>query len=550
MIRLRPYQEEAVRAILKAWKNGYGIHRQCVSLPTGTGKTLIFGALAQRLNTRTLILAHRGELIRQAVDKVKLVWPEAQVGIVQGQLDEGHAPVVVASIQTLARRKRVEQLLRHGAFNLIILDEAHHYGAPTYMETLEQLGAFRRRGPLLVGVTATPIREDDTLNYLFEALVYEKTILEMIQLGYLCDLRGIRIKTRLDFSNVKTVRTASGVPDWDEAALASVVNKPWFNELVVKVYLQEARGRQTVVFTCSVEHAEELTKRFKAAGVRADVVHGKLGERERRERLEAFSKRQLNVLVNCNLLVEGYDQPEVSCVMLARPTQSRVLYTQMVGRGTRVYPGKADCLVVDFVGSTDIGFNLSALMGFRPGEIKHGKSVLDVVEERQRRERRERWKHGQRRVPRVEGDQPAPDYAVQRTDLFSRTQFRWLQTEDGSLVLVGGDAGNIYLVPASDGFWRVFLVKDRVVRRLDSGDPLDITWAQGTAEDWIREHKKVSLADRQAAWRSRPATEAQLRKLDELGVPYSRLITAGEASDLLTVKFAVRDLELIRASGK
>lgn len=550
MIRLRPYQREAVDAVLRAWRNGQGLRRVLISLPVGTGKTLVFGELARQLNTRTLIVAHRGELLRQAEMKVKMIWPEAQIGFVQGALDQIDAPVVIASIQTLLRQERLERLRRSGPINLIILDEAHHYGAKQYLRVLEQLGVFLRFGPLVVGLTATPVRADGMLGELFEEVVYERSILEMIKLGYLADLRGIRIKTRLDLSKVKVVRHgASAVPDWDETALAHVVNKPWFNDLVVKVYLHEAAPRKTVIFACSIEHSEILADKLCARGVRAAAVHGQLSAGQLRERLDGFADGTLKVLVNCNLLVEGYDQPDVSCVMLARPTQSPVLYTQMVGRGVRLYPGKADCLVVDFVGNTDLGFELSSMLGFERGRLQNSQSALDIVEEEIRRERRTRARARPHGAPRP-WEEEAPAWDIQRMDLFSRTQFRWLQTDDGSLMLSGGDAGNLYLIPAGDGYWRVYLVKDRVVRRLDAGEPLDITWAQGVAEDWIREHKSQRLADSQAKWRDRPASERQIEALKKLGITPGRLITAGQASDLLSVRYAERDLALIRKSGK
>lgn len=547
MIRLRPYQREAVDAVFRAWRNGRGLHRVLISLPVGTGKTLVFGELARQMDTRTLILAHRGELLRQAEQKVKMIWPEAQIGYVQGALDEVGAPVVIASIQTLLRSERLERLQRTGPINLIILDEAHHYGARQYLHVLEQLNVFAPSGPLVVGVTATPSRADGMLAELFEDVVYERSILEMIRLGYLADLRGVSIQTRLDLSKVKVTRTTTTGLDWDEKALAHVVNKPWFNDLVVKVYLSEAADRKTVIFACSVEHSEILADKLCARGVRAAAVHGKLSAGQLRERLDAFASGALKVLVNCNLLVEGYDQPDVSCVMLARPTQSQVLYIQMVGRGVRLYPGKEDCLVVDFVGDADLGLELSSALGFERGRIQKGQSVLDVVEEEVRRERRQRARL--RDVPPAR-EQEAPAWNLQRMDLFSRTQFRWLQTRDGSLMLGGGDAGNLYLIPTQEGFWRVYQVKDRVVRRLDAGEPLDITWAQGVAEDWIREHNSHRLADSQAKWRERPASDRQIEALKKLGITPGRLITAGQASDLLSVRYAERDLALIRKSGK
>src|SRR5881397_559337 len=203
MIRLtpRPYQHEAVAALLAAAARG--VQRPLLVLPTGTGKTIIFALLVQRRGGRSLILAHRDELIQQALDKLHLVDPTLSLGVVQAAHDELTAPTVVASVQTLSRRPRLARLVPD--FHTIVIDKAHHAPASTYRRILEYCHAWRADGPLVVGVTATPARGDrQSLRQVFDGIVYQKTLLEMMQAGYLVDLRAIQVLLQADFDALRT----------------------------------------------------------------------------------------------------------------------------------------------------------------------------------------------------------------------------------------------------------------------------------------------------------------------------------------------------------
>jgi ATP-dependent helicase IRC3 len=225
-MELRPYQQEAITAVLK--RQAEGITRQLVALPTGTGKTVVFASLAKQMNCRTLIIAHREELINQAADKCRMVWPGADVGVVMADRDEYDRQVVVASIQTACRPKRIKRL-REQDFNLLIIDEAHHSTASTYMDVIEGLG-FMADNPdkLLVGVTATAKRGDKIgLRHVFQEITFERSIAAMTKAGYLADLRGIRVSTGLDLN-----RIATRYGDFVESQLASVVNCANRNEII------------------------------------------------------------------------------------------------------------------------------------------------------------------------------------------------------------------------------------------------------------------------------------------------------------------------------
>ncbi|MDP9375282.1 MAG: DEAD/DEAH box helicase family protein, partial [Chloroflexota bacterium] len=199
-IALRDYQREALDAVRAA--PAAGVTRPLVVLPTGTGKTVIFAMLARELGARTLILAHRDELLQQAADKLRMVDPAAAVGLVKAERDEHRAPIVVASVQTLAHARRLARV--RPDFGLVVVDEAHHVVSASYRTILRHVGAFDAGGPLTVGVTATPDRGDGVgLGAVFQRVVYERDLLAMIRAGYLCDPRGIQVGLAADFRALK-----------------------------------------------------------------------------------------------------------------------------------------------------------------------------------------------------------------------------------------------------------------------------------------------------------------------------------------------------------
>ena len=343
-LALRPYQHEAIDEILAAISNG--INRPLVSLPTGTGKTVVFAHLLAQRGGRGLVLAHRDELLRQAADKLMLVAPGLNVGIVKAGENQVAAQVVVASVQTLSRPNRLEQL--PGDIETLVVDEAHHAVAPTYLRILEYLGAFNTNGPLCVGFTATPERGDGAgLGAVWQKIVYQKTILEMLLAGYLCDLRAVRVSVAV---NLNQVRVRGG--DYAEGELGRAMMHANAPAHVVAAYQEHAAGRKTLVFTPTVDLAHAMAESFESAGVRAEALDGQTPDEERRAILRRLHSGETQVVANCAVLTEGFDEPSIDCVIVARPTKSKPLYIQMVGRGTRIYPGKEDCLVLDVVGAT------------------------------------------------------------------------------------------------------------------------------------------------------------------------------------------------------
>ncbi|HZA24629.1 MAG TPA: DEAD/DEAH box helicase family protein [Dehalococcoidia bacterium] len=250
-LTLRPYQEEAIEAVNDASLDG--IKRPLVALPTGTGKTVIFANLIDQRPGRALVLAHRDELIRQCQDKLLMVNPDLDTGVVKADENATRANIVVASVQTLARPNRLEQLI--GTFNAVVVDEAHHGVADSYQRILEHLGCFSEDGPLTCGFTATPERGDKVgLGDVWERIVYQKTLLEMITAGYLCDLRAKRITLEADFDQVHTPHG-----DFVERELESALLNADAPKHVVAAYQEHAPGRKALVFTSTVKLAHEMS---------------------------------------------------------------------------------------------------------------------------------------------------------------------------------------------------------------------------------------------------------------------------------------------------
>ncbi|KAJ1646624.1 DEAD DEAH box helicase [Coemansia asiatica] len=367
---LRPYQSECIAKSLQRLQQG--IRRQAVSLPVGSGKTVIFSNLIRQIPqptpmaTKTLVLAHREELLVQAASQIQRASPDLIVDIDQGsRVANPAADVIVASVPTLGRTQS-DRLLRYDPmrFKCLVIDEAHHAAAESYGKVIEH---FDQAGHLVIwGCSATLHRYDGLrLTRAFDEIVYQKHFIQMIKEKWLCDMRIVTVKTR---SSIGGVRKVSG--DFATASLSSAVNNDERNLAVVKAFDAYASERSsTLVFAVDVKHAVCLRDEFRKFGIHAEVVLGRTSVAERERILNDFRNRKLPVLVNCGILTEGTDIPNIDCVMMARPTRSPVLFQQMIGRGMRLSPGKKDCLVIDFVdsfGGELVQITVPTLMGLDP----------------------------------------------------------------------------------------------------------------------------------------------------------------------------------------
>ena len=376
-MELRPYQQKAIDAVLKARKAG--VRRMVVCLPTGAGKTVIFAALASLARKPVLVLAHRDELLTQAREKLQAaLGVNGVVAIEQGpnRAPDG-ARVVVASIRSL-HEERLTRLLRARQFGLIIYDECHHATADDNKRVLRDLGAFDDdwTGTLL-GVTATTQRRDGIgLGEVFEQIVYHRGLPEMIREGWMVPLRGYRIATAADLRDVQ----AAG-DDLQVEPLAEAVDLEERNALVARSIQELARDRRTLVFCVTVRHARNLAHALNAIGVPCGMVHGEMKRDRRQAELKAFREGRVRALTNVAVLTEGFDDPEVSCIAMARPTRSPMLYAQCVGRGVRLAPGKHDCLVLDFADVSELELcTLPSLLGMPYQMDLQGEDALEAEE--------------------------------------------------------------------------------------------------------------------------------------------------------------------------
>ena len=338
---LRPYQQQARDAIHAEWENGHT--RTLLVLPTGTGKTIVFASVAAdqvRAGDRVLILAHRGELLEQAADKL-----QRSTGLVsavekaESTCLDSWFRVVVGSVQTLQRTARLERFPQD-YFGTIIIDEAHHAITDGYRRILDYFDHA-----MVLGVTATPDRGDmRNLGEVFDSLAFEYKLTDAIKEGYLCKIMAQTIPLQLDITSV-----AMSGGDYAVGDLGTALD-PYLEQIAAEM-ARRCKSRKTVVFLPLIKTSQKFRDLLNTYGFRAAEVNGQSDDR--RQVLADFDAGKYNVLCNSMLLTEGWDCPSVDCVVVLRPTKVRSLYSQMVGRGTRLSPGKTDLLLLDFLWMTD-----------------------------------------------------------------------------------------------------------------------------------------------------------------------------------------------------
>ena len=341
---LRPYQREAVEAIEGEW--GLGRRRTLLVLPTGCGKTLVFSEVTRRAverGGRVLVLAHRGELLEQAADKLRRsTGLRCSVEKAESTSVGTFERVTVGSVQTLMRRRRLERL-GPDRFTHVVVDEAHHALSESYRTVLGYFG-----GASVLGVTATPDRSDrKNLGEVFDSIAYEYTLPQAIRDGYLCPIEAQTIPLRIDLSGV-SVRSGDFAADDLGDAL-----EPYLERIADEMAAAGCMERRTVVFLPLVKTSQTFRDILAARGFAAAEVNGQSADRA--DVLRGFAEGRHRVLCNSMLLTEGWDCPAVDCVVVLRPTRSRSLYCQMVGRGTRLSPetGKERLLLLDFLWLTE-----------------------------------------------------------------------------------------------------------------------------------------------------------------------------------------------------
>lgn len=531
-IKLRSYQREAIDAVFKAWSDG--MKRPAIVLPTGAGKTVVFSHLVQEFRSaparamapnrglRVMILAHRDELVDQAIAKLRQVAPDLNVGKVKARDRQTAADVMVCSVQTLSRAKALQEVLDWeqdvGKIGLIITDECHHAAAASYKKIYD---AFP--DALQLGVTATMARGDGVgLGSTWDDVVYSKSILWMISKGYLTDVRTKQIDLKsLDLAGVKASRG-----DWQAAALGDALMEAEADTAIARAYKEHAGDRQGIVFTPTVETAIAACEALNNAGIPANQINGDTPPDRRRRIYDRYRTGKIQVLVSCMVLTEGFDMPQAEVAVIARPTQSAPLYTQMVGRVLRPWPGKKEALVLDLVGAS--ANKLRTLIDLEPGAVEtleDGESLAEAV-----------VREAEAKDQKVPAGSIAFELKVRDVDSFAASHVAWGRTHQGVWFI---DCGTTYvfLWPSKEpGLWDVWVAEDRWRPKTWKRSPyqgLDIGAAMAWGEAVSEDHAAFSVA-KNARWRKSKPSGAQLSEAERLGIGVAGL-NRGEVSDALSL---------------
>lgn len=537
LLPLRPYQVEAVDATFAAWERG--VQRPALVLATGLGKTVIFAHIiadyvnaGRWVNQRVVVLVHRDELIRQAVDKLHSVAPHLHVGVVKAGENDTSAQVVVASVQTLARRARREQVLNVG---LVIVDEAHHATANSYLDVLDHFGCFGS-GALALGVTATMKRADGiALGQVWQEVVYERDILWGIRHGYLVDVEGKTV--RVEDMDMSGVRTSAG--DYRAGDLGAAFEDSSAPQVIAKAYAEHSPDRQGVAFTPTVATAHALADVMSSAGIAARAVDGEMRPPERAAVMRGHERGDFQVLTNCMVATEGWDSPTTSTVVIARNTQSAPLYIQMVGRVLR--PNSADpgkrALVLDVVGvaarhslvgittlgGVDVGDDETLLEAKdrQDAELLAAETDTELIEAR--------------RIERVHAEV---------ADLFHGSRFVW-NTTDGGVKFVTAGEQYVVLVPEASGAYAVAALGKRRDGRSTwiQREISELSYAMTWGEEYAENHGEAVLNQRERAWRKNRASEKARALADKLRIIYPENVRGGALADLIDGRFASQRID-------
>lgn len=503
--------------------------RQLIVFSTGMGKTITGIALGKKRGGKMLWLAHREELITQPAQALKVVWPEARCGVVKAELNQYMREVVFASVQSAQQPKRLEQLAQQG-FKTVVVDEAHHAMSPGYQDIFKALGCFKDGGPTLVGLTATPERSDNAaLSDVFQGIVFQVGITTAIAGGYLIAPTVIERPINVDLDAVSVTRGDFGIKQLDVALMqAGIVSE------ISAAYEEHCSGgrRKSIIFVVSVAQAEAVASSLQSRGHRVVALSGETDKETRKSILKKLHTGEVEAIVNCMVLTEGFDEPSVDCVILGRPTHSKSLMIQKVGRGLRLYPGKKDCLVIDMVGASKRNTLVQAavLFGIRPDPAeKRGGGTFDPITDPE-----EYWR--QRLLSQIQGVGGAP-----------RSKLRWVPAGDGGgWLLPAGEFGTVRVIAADgDDSWTIDAVGvqgDGPSKQSLYDGPVSMDIAQAIAEDYVRRAKAVTLASKDGKWQGGPATEKQVAFLKRAGVKADG-ISAGTARDLITQIMAKKNGE-------
>jgi ATP-dependent helicase IRC3 len=482
----------------------------------------------------------------------------------------GAADITVASVRSMDSGDRISKYDPH-RFKLVLVDEAHHIVAPGYMRTLAHFGLDlpRETSPALVGVSATFSRFDGLrLGAAIDHIVYHKDYVDMIGEKWLSDVIFTTVKSKANLSKVKSGRDG----DFQTGQLSKAVNNEETNEITVKAWLAEAGDRKsTLVFCVDLDHVSRLTSMFRKNGIDAQYITGSTRKSVRGDRLQAFKDRKFPVLLNCGVFTEGTDIPNLDCVLLARPTKSRNLLVQMIGRGMRLHPGKENCHVIDMVASLETGIvTVPTLFGLHPSEVVNGATANALRELKDRKAEEQ-----------ITQDQEAKDIMLASNasnlaesrltfthyesvhDLIEDTSGErhvraispnaWVQVDDAKYILAARGGVLTLEKPTKDKFTVVhkYALAPTEKSKAPWSRPREVATATTlldaihAADTFATTKFERIYINTSSQWRKQPASEGQLTFLNKMRVDEEPLrpdqVTKGRAGDMITkIKFGAR----------
>ncbi|KAI9725356.1 MAG: hypothetical protein M1828_003206 [Chrysothrix sp. TS-e1954] len=522
--------------------------------------------------TQTLILVHRRELVEQAARHCQARYPERSVDVEMGNMHaSGVADITIASVQSINSRDRIDKFSRKH-YKLILVDEAHHAVAPVYRRILEHFGVPSKVGvtsPALVGVSATWSRFDGlALGEVFEEIVFNRDAVDLIGEKWLAPCIFTTVKSNADISRVRS----SSNGDFAIDALAQAVNNEETNRITVRAWLERAQDRNsTLVFGVDVAHVISLTNTFRQHGIGAEYVTASTKVAERGRLIDAFKNGEFPVLLNCGIFTEGTDIPSIDCVLLARPSKSRSLLSQMIGRGMRLYPGKENCHIIDMVASLKEGIvTAPTLFGLDPDAMVEEAKPEDM--KKMEAQKTEEAMEAEKAVQvAIEEGKTGPklnytDYesvsdlllnTLENRHIRSISPYNWLQVNQTRFVLTNGNQGAYLAIEDVQRNDRK-QYETKVFRRIPTTPGKSQSpWSRGSrigladtfdhavhgADKFASENFTavfISLRGRIAQWRNQPATQNQLDLLNKrLGHDDEERweagdVTKGEAADITT----------------
>lgn len=569
---LRPYQIEAITAVQDAWRRG---KRALVAIATGGGKTTVLAELIrQHIDPdlqRAVVLGHTKEIVEQCYARIDNQFEQSLqgnfystgntlftrgLGMVMAESDESDARVIVATRQSLSP-SRTKRLLLSGKVDLLVVDEAHHaLDDNTYGRIMRDLLA---ENPLLkvVGFTATPARTDrKALGTIFDEIVYEWLIPDGVASGNLVPVQRVKVATAIDLSGVKTQ-----AGDYNAAQMLSILGATNWVELAVKAYAKHIGDRPCLAFMPSVAMSKELATGLQTAGFSAAHVDGETPKPEREAILKAYSKGDIRCVSNMAVLTEGFDAPFTGAILLGRPTRSKTLFTQIVGRGLRPSDGKTDCLLLDLTVTDTKQLDIGTLFGkiikckgckreFMAGMAVCPNCGLKPINE---------WVPDKkddsvRELPVgwFEGDGIATVYAEMMFNAVRDSEMSWYVDTRGVMTVgIGSEYGTMVVIPSKeDDCWALHVLPSGRYAHPEQITNGKLAEVLAVAERYIRNRPSIErLATKNALWKGAKASESQLGLLKKLGYEATESLSKGQAAELITHEFALERLEALWVRG-